>query len=185
LTRERRELGPGEIRRLLAEVGRRLAERGVHIDLFVVGGAAMALRYDRKRVTVDVDALPRGPAHVLFEVSREVASEYNLPPRWLNANAGGWVPPLDPQWVEAGEPMGGLNVVPAGPEVLLAMKMLADREWDFSDLVTLVQHLGLRDAESVVAIVREVYPDGPPAREPDDAELLVSAQEVVDAAWPC
>ena len=35
----------------------RLARRGVVADVFIVGGAAMALAYDVTRVTRDVDAL--------------------------------------------------------------------------------------------------------------------------------
>jgi hypothetical protein len=43
-------------------LGERLARRGVVADVFVVGGAAMALAYDASRVTRDVDArfLPHG-----------------------------------------------------------------------------------------------------------------------------
>lgn len=42
---------------LFRELSERLAETGVTAQLFVVGGAAMALAYDRGRLTRDVDAL--------------------------------------------------------------------------------------------------------------------------------
>jgi hypothetical protein len=38
-------------------LGERLARRGIVADLYVFGGAAMALAYDSRRVTRDVDAL--------------------------------------------------------------------------------------------------------------------------------
>jgi hypothetical protein len=38
-------------------LGDRLARRGVVADLYVFGGAAMALAYDSRRTTRDVDAL--------------------------------------------------------------------------------------------------------------------------------
>jgi hypothetical protein len=38
-------------------LGERLAKRGVVADLYVFGGAAMALAYDSRRATRDVDAL--------------------------------------------------------------------------------------------------------------------------------
>lgn len=55
----------------------RLVRRGVVADLFIVGGAAMALAYDRTRVTRDVDAMfvPHG---VVIEESRAVADELAL-----------------------------------------------------------------------------------------------------------
>jgi hypothetical protein len=39
--------------RLFTALGERLARRGVVADVFVVGGAAMALAYDASRVTPD------------------------------------------------------------------------------------------------------------------------------------
>ena len=38
-------------------LGERLARRGVIADLYVFGGAAMALAFDSRRATRDVDAL--------------------------------------------------------------------------------------------------------------------------------
>jgi hypothetical protein len=47
-------LGRAELERAFTALGERLARRGVVADLFVVGGAAMALAYDATRVTRDV-----------------------------------------------------------------------------------------------------------------------------------
>jgi len=61
-------LGRSELERAFTALGDRLVQRGVVADLFVVGGAAMALAYDANRVTRDVDATfvprrgPRGGA---------------------------------------------------------------------------------------------------------------------------
>jgi hypothetical protein len=49
-------LGRAELERVFAALGDRLVHRGVVADLFIVGGAAMALAYDANRVTRDVDA---------------------------------------------------------------------------------------------------------------------------------
>lgn len=182
---ERRELGPDDLRNLLEAVGRKLEESKAHVDLLVVGGAAMALGYQRERVTVDVDALlpPPEVRGVLVDVARDLARELDLPQDWLNFAATAWAPPLGKEWVADGELLGGLNLVTASPQVLLAMKLLADRERDFWDLTHLVRHLGLRDAESVVEVFRAVYPDGAPAREPSLEELMIAADEAVRAAW--
>jgi hypothetical protein len=50
-------MGRAELERAFTVLGDRLARRGVVADLFVVGGAAMALAYDATRVTRDVDAV--------------------------------------------------------------------------------------------------------------------------------
>ena len=50
-------LGRTELETAFTALGDRLKRRGIVADLFVVGGAAMALAYDAVRVTRDVDAL--------------------------------------------------------------------------------------------------------------------------------
>jgi hypothetical protein len=50
-------LGRAELERAFTALGERLARRGVVADVFIVGGAAMALAYDAARVTRDVDAM--------------------------------------------------------------------------------------------------------------------------------
>jgi hypothetical protein len=72
-------LGHAELEQAFTRLGERLVRRGVVADLFVVGGAAMALAYDAKRLTRDVDALlvPHG---VVVEEARAVAAELGLPP---------------------------------------------------------------------------------------------------------
>ncbi|MGO9295198.1 MAG: hypothetical protein ACLP52_15210 [Streptosporangiaceae bacterium] len=55
-------LGRADLERAFTALGERLARRGVIADIFVVGGAAMALADDAARVTRDVDArfVPHG-----------------------------------------------------------------------------------------------------------------------------
>jgi hypothetical protein len=50
-------LDANRVRALFQELSDRLAAAGVQAQLFVVGGAAMALAYDTGRLTRDVDAL--------------------------------------------------------------------------------------------------------------------------------
>jgi hypothetical protein len=49
-------MGRAELERAFAALGDR-PRRGVVADLFVVGGAAIALAYDANRITSDVDAV--------------------------------------------------------------------------------------------------------------------------------
>jgi len=45
-----------QLERAFTALGERLVQRGVVADVFVIGGAAMALAYDATRVTRDVDS---------------------------------------------------------------------------------------------------------------------------------
>jgi hypothetical protein len=67
-----------QLERAFTALGERLVQRGVVADVFVVGGAAMALAYDATRVTRDVDSLfvPHG---VVLEEARNVARDLGLP----------------------------------------------------------------------------------------------------------
>src|SRR4051794_5407740 len=71
-------------------LGDRLCRRGVTADVYVFGGAAMALAYDSRRATRDVDALfvPHG---AVLDEARAVAKELGLPDAWLNEQASAYV----------------------------------------------------------------------------------------------
>ena len=49
--------GREDIVDLLNDLGRRLDDRGLRLDIYVVGGTAMVLAYDRTRLTRDIDAV--------------------------------------------------------------------------------------------------------------------------------
>jgi hypothetical protein len=55
-------------------LGDRLAKRGVVADIYVFGGAAMALAYDSRRATRDVDALFK-PHGIVLEEAQAVAAD--------------------------------------------------------------------------------------------------------------
>jgi hypothetical protein len=93
----------------LNDLGERLARRGVVADVFIVGGAAMALAYDASRVTRDVEArfLPHG---IVMEEARRVADDLGLPPWWLNEQASDKraYPPYWCQSQSVGQPVEAL-----------------------------------------------------------------------------
>ena len=68
---------------LFGELSDRLAAAGVSAQLFVVGGAAMALAYDADRLTRDVDAL-FVPAPEVRRIAAEMSGPHGLELDWLN-----------------------------------------------------------------------------------------------------
>lgn len=74
------------IEEVFRKLGDRLARRGVVADIYVSGGAAMALAYDSRRATRDVDALFK-PHGIVLEEAQAVAAEMGLPAWWLNEQA--------------------------------------------------------------------------------------------------
>lgn len=51
--------------------------------MYIVGGAAIALAYDKRRSTRDRDAVFE-PKAVIYEAAAAVAERLGLPPGWLN-----------------------------------------------------------------------------------------------------
>ena len=153
----------------LRRLGERLAYRGVVADLYVFGGAAMALAYDLRRSTRDVDAVFHPHGVVLAEAD-SVALELGLPRWWLNEQASAYAAPGG----DADAPLvfdhPGLRVHAASAAHLLAMKVLAGRRRDAEDIRLLADHLGLRTADEVRAACAEVFPEEP---VPKRSELLL------------
>jgi len=145
-------------------LGDRLVRRGVVADLYIFGGAAMALVYDSRRATRDIDAVFQ-PHGVVVEEARAVAEELGLPHWWLNEQASVYIAPGGDVAASRVFDHPGLRVSSASPEHLLAMKVLAGRRRDAEDIRVLVRHLGLTSVESVLAVCADVFPDeGVPPR---------------------
>lgn len=129
----------------------------------------MALAYDARRATRDIDAVvvPHG---VVFEEAHALATELGLPQWWLNEQASSYVAPGG----DAAAPLSfdhpGLRVSTASPEHLLAMKALAARRRDIEDLRILIGVLGLTTPEQVIAVCNRVFPD---ESLPDRARLAL------------
>ena len=64
----------------------KIREAGIgHHKILVVGGAAMALKYQDGRSTVDIDICFREQNN-LYSCCQKVAVEYGLPDDWINAD---------------------------------------------------------------------------------------------------
>jgi hypothetical protein len=152
--------GRAEMERAFTALGERLARRGVVADVFVVGGAAMALAYDATRVTRDIDAtfVPHG---VVIEEARHVADDLGLPYWWLNEQASIYISGKDDPGRRRVFDHPGLRVSAASPAHVFAMKALAARTRDIDDLRVLAGILGVESAHEALQICAEFYPDEP------------------------
>ena len=153
-------LSKDDIARLLNELADELEARGLQGDLFLVGGAAMALAYSARRATRDLDAVFE-PKQVIYEIAHRVGTRHGLPDDWLNDGVKGFLPGSDPgATVFFDRP--GLAVRIASPRYLFAMKMLAARvERDVDDIEALYRLSGFRSVEEALDHVQALYPHQP------------------------
>jgi predicted nucleotidyltransferase len=154
-------LGKAEIEHALTRLGERLERRGVTGDVYVIGGAAMALAYNTERVTRDIDAVfePHGVVH---DEAVEVALELGLPRWWLNEQASAYVSATPDAHRRSVFNHRGLRVSVISPRHLLAMKALAARRFaDLDDIATLATLLQIESVDEVAAVCEEVFPGEP------------------------
>jgi len=153
-----------EIENAFRLLGERLAKRGIVADIYVFGGAAMALAYDARRATRDIDAIFE-PHGIVLEEAKKVAEILHLAPWWLNDQASSYISTKKDENSPTVFEHSGLRVSAASGEHILAMKLLAGRRRDNDDISFLIKMLGLRDVQSVLQICESVFPDEPiPAR---------------------
>jgi hypothetical protein len=147
-----------EIIAALTELAAELRRRGTSADMYVVGGAAIALAFDERRATHDIDAVFE-PKAVVYEAAAIVAEERGLPSGWLNDAVKGFLAGDDPEATPILD-LPGLRCLAASPRTLLALKVLAHRVGeDEDDLRLLAAELGLERADEILAVAEETFGD--------------------------
>ena len=79
-----------EIVAALTALGAVLDSRGLRGEMYVVGGAAIALAFDTRRSTRDIGAVFE-PKAAIYEAAAEVSQRLELPPGWLNDAVKGFL----------------------------------------------------------------------------------------------
>jgi hypothetical protein len=155
LTRER-------ILNLFAELDDALCAQGVRGDVFMVGGAAMALAYDARPSTRDVDAIWR-PSREVREAAAAVSLRHpDLDTDWLNDGVKGFLPGEDTGSSPVVYEGTCLTVSAGSPEYLLATKLLASRvSRDEEDILLLFELCGLTTVDEGLDLLERFYPGRP------------------------
>jgi len=143
----------------LDELARRLERRRVRAQVYVIGGTAMSLAFDRARITHDTDARVDSGHGALTEAVREIVSERGLPGTWLNEQATANIPSAADPRARTVYESEYLTITGASVEHILAMKLEAGRRTDIGDVATLIGHLGITTAERALAIHGRLFPE--------------------------
>ncbi len=183
---DERTLSREQLVALLREVGLILQEQSLEASIYVVGGAAMAMVFDSRRVTKDVDAAIRSHHEEFHKAVTIVAERNALAPDWVNSSAGAFMPNhLDDAADEMNLP--GLRIAIASPEHLIAMKLRAMRRRDLDDLETLFRSCGIETPEQAADIHDRLFGETDIGYSGPD-EALYAARMVFDRAasrgWP-
>ena len=168
----------------LQKIDRRARAAGALVDLAVYGGAALALAFNLRETTRDVDAVVRGAPGFLRSAVAEIAREEGWPPDWLNDGVKGFLSAREKMALMEsfqGGPAGGLRLYVPAPEYLFAMKCMAMRAADFegghdiADIDALSDLAGIQDVGQALALVEAFYPA---ARIP--AKVRFGVEEIME-----
>ena len=146
------------VHQLFEELADELAQARVRACIYIIGGAAMTMAYQRDRTTQDVDTrIDDGHQAVLTAVST-IARRHGLPTNWLNEQAIAYLPAPPDRRTPVVFDSPHLIITGASAEHLLAMKLEASRRTDQADIATLLRTLDIRDANAAMAIHADLFP---------------------------
>jgi len=145
-----------EIKRYLTELNDELCSMDVKGEICLYGGAVMALAYDARPDTEDVDAIFE-PIRYIRRAAERVAERHGLEKGWLNYAVKMFLAPHKKRILLD---LSHLKVYVPTADYMLAMKTLSARAntMDRHDLEVLIQDLGLKEPEEVFSIVKGYYP---------------------------
>jgi hypothetical protein len=147
---------------LFGELDRELGRSEVRGDIFVVGGAAMAVAYDARPATRDVDAIWHPSAEIRTAAERVAADHSDLAPDWLDNGVKAFLPGDDHGERKVIYDGDHLTVSVPSPEYLLATKLLASRvSRDEDDILLLYRLCGLTAVEEGLELLERYYPGRP------------------------
>lgn len=148
-------LSRDDIVALLTELGAHMDHQGLRAEMFGVGGAAIALAYNTRRATRDIDAIFE-PKMEIYAAAAVIAERHDLPKMWLNDAVKGLLAGEDSQQRIVVD-LPGIRVAVPSPEYLLALKVAAARvDRDADDIQLLAKECGLTRASEILDLTTTV-----------------------------
>ncbi len=143
-----------DITKYLQMVGHELAIQGKHLEIVLLGGAAMLIEIGNRESTYDVDTFFVSDFTALIKASVVVAEHENLPDGWLNSAAAGFTynfkkQPEKKLW----KSFPGLDVYIVSLDYLLVTKIMASRYKDRQDIQALASRLKIVRRKDVLTLV--------------------------------
>lgn len=140
-----------EILNLLKLLDRELIKINKETSIFICGGATMALVYNNRRTTEDIDGVFED-RELIYKLVDKIAEDEGLSKGWLNDSVKGI---LDTYYIDTNYFISGLTnlkIYYAKPEYMLALKCLAcnrGKKRDIDDVKVLLEIVGIRDIEGL------------------------------------
>ncbi len=162
--------GPLTRARLLAlfdRLNEKLKRADQHAELYIVGGAMMALAHDAQRMTDDVDSHIRQGREAVTKAVAEIADEEGLSRYWLNEAVTLRHLPEDPDRNERRVYANTHLTIDGASTKLIAMKLHAGRQPDRADLDILLKEAGVSTRREAVRLHELTYGAEPMAAEAD------------------
>ena len=158
--------------RLFDELAEELARVRTRAHVYIVGGGAMTMAYQRDRATHDVDAGIEDDHAAVLRAVHAIARRHGLPGTWLNERAAAFLPHAPDRRAAVVYDSPHLVITGTSAEHPLAMKLEAARGTDRADIATLLRILRIRDPDAAMDIHAELFPDSPHAAR---AHALIDA----------
>jgi len=122
----------------LTELNYWLGKAGINIDMFVFGGAAMALYYDYNRVTREIDAVLS--ADIGEEIGK-VSDVLGISPNWIYVDEGEGIDLRFIKCKDEGLHLANITVWYPSDKDMLCMKLISGRSRDVDDIIVLMKEL--------------------------------------------
>ena len=148
------ELTKDEMLMYFEEINRRLATLDKHGEILIAGGAALTMVFNARNSTRDIDAIFQ-PTEDMRKITKEIASQFDLPEDWLNDGVKGFITEKMKQ--EICLKLTNLTVSNIDAVGLLAMKLTSARvdTKDMEDSIFLMKLLNIREKKVLFAIIEK------------------------------
>lgn len=166
----------------LMEIAKIAAQDEVFLELAVYGGSAIALKWEFRKSTRDVDIMVSGDAAYFRQAAEKVATAKGWPKDWMNDAVKGFASPAGDHelYKEYTYENGGIKVFVPSVRYLLAMKCMAmridepDGHNDVEDIIALIKEAGITQENELYDLVESYYPP-----QKISAKTLFGIQEIM------